>query len=108
MVISACGRTAATTHRNHAALAPQTAIIARHRPASGCRATGRTRRPGARRDRAGRRVWGTDWPYVAPPGPAPTARDHHTVLETWLPDPELRQRVLVDNPARLYGWTDNV
>jgi predicted TIM-barrel fold metal-dependent hydrolase len=53
-------------------------------------------------------VWGTDWPYVAPPGPTPTAADHHAVLDTWLLDPDLRQRVLVDNPARLYGWTDTV
>jgi 2-pyrone-4,6-dicarboxylate lactonase len=53
-------------------------------------------------------VWGTDWPYVAPPGPAPTPADHRAVLDAWLPDPELRRRVLVDNPARLYGWTDTV
>jgi predicted TIM-barrel fold metal-dependent hydrolase len=53
-------------------------------------------------------VWGTDWPYVAPPGPAPTPTDHRAVLDAWLPDAELRRRVLVDNPARLYGWTDNV
>jgi 2-pyrone-4,6-dicarboxylate lactonase len=53
-------------------------------------------------------VWGTDWPYVAPPGPVPGPADHRSVLDTWLPDPELRRRVLVDNPARLYGWTDTV
>lgn len=49
-------------------------------------------------------VWGSDWPYVAPPGPVPTADDHRAVLDAWLPDPELRRRVLVDNPRRLYGW----
>jgi predicted TIM-barrel fold metal-dependent hydrolase len=49
-------------------------------------------------------VWGTDWPYVNPPGPAPTPAEHQTVLDTWLPDPDSRQRVLVDNPARLYQW----
>jgi 2-pyrone-4,6-dicarboxylate lactonase len=53
-------------------------------------------------------VWGTDWPYVAPPGPAPTPADHRAVLATWLPDADLRRRVLVDNPARLYGWADTV
>ncbi|TQM15850.1 amidohydrolase family protein [Pseudonocardia kunmingensis] len=53
-------------------------------------------------------VWGTDWPYVAPPGPVPTPADHRAVLADWLPDAELRRRVLVDNPARLYGWADNV
>lgn len=55
-----------------------------------------------------RAVWGTDWPYVAPPGPVPTPSDHRAVLDAWLPDADLRQRVLVDNPARLYGWTDTV
>lgn len=49
-------------------------------------------------------VWGSDWPYVAPPGPRPTADDHRSVLEAWLPDDELRRRVLITNPAVLYGW----
>lgn len=53
-------------------------------------------------------VWGTDWPYVAPPGPAPTPADHRAVLDAWLPGAELRRRVVVDNPARLYDWPDNV
>ena len=48
-------------------------------------------------------VWGSDWPYVAAPGPVPTADDHRAVLDTWLPDPDVRRRVLVDNPRRLYG-----
>ncbi|HEX6445316.1 MAG TPA: amidohydrolase family protein [Streptosporangiales bacterium] len=50
-----------------------------------------------------RLVWGSDWPYVACPGPRPTDADHAAVLDTWLPDPALRHRVLVKNPARLYG-----
>jgi predicted TIM-barrel fold metal-dependent hydrolase len=49
-------------------------------------------------------VWGTDWPYVNPPGPAPTPADHRAVLDNWLPDPGIRHRVLVDNPAVLYQW----
>lgn len=48
-------------------------------------------------------VWGSDWPYVACPGPRPTDADHAAVLDMWLPDPELRHRVLVTNPANLYG-----
>ena len=48
-------------------------------------------------------VWGSDWPYVAAPGPVPTPEDHRAVLDTWLPDPDVRRRVLVDNPRRLYG-----
>lgn len=49
-------------------------------------------------------VWGTDWPYVAPPGPVPTRADHRAVLDAWLPDHDLRRQVLVDNPVRLYRW----
>jgi predicted TIM-barrel fold metal-dependent hydrolase len=52
-----------------------------------------------------RLVWGSDWPYVRPPGPAPTESDHLTVLDRWLPDAALRERVLVKNAAALYGWT---
>lgn len=51
-----------------------------------------------------RTVWGSDWPYVACPGPRPTDTDHAAVLDLWLPDPEVRHRVLVANPARLYGF----
>lgn len=50
-----------------------------------------------------RLVWGSDWPYVACPGPRPTDADHAAVLDLWLPDPETRRQVLVTNPARLYG-----
>jgi 2-pyrone-4,6-dicarboxylate lactonase len=49
-------------------------------------------------------VWGSDWPYVAPPGPAPTSDDHAAVLDTWLPGADIRRQVLVDNPQALYGW----
>ncbi|WP_232667250.1 amidohydrolase family protein [Pseudonocardia sp. TRM90224] len=50
-------------------------------------------------------VWGSDWPYVAPPGPRPTLADHESVLARWLPEPDVRERVLATNPALLYGWT---
>lgn len=52
-----------------------------------------------------RLVWGSDWPYVAPPGPRPTTADHTAVLEAWLPDDDARERVLDANPAVLYSWT---
>lgn len=51
-----------------------------------------------------RLLWGTDWPHVAPPGPVPTREDLAEVIDLWLPDPELRQRVLADNPATLYDF----
>lgn len=50
-------------------------------------------------------VWGSDWPYVAPPGPVPATEDLRQVLELWLPDERLRRQVLVDNPARLYDFS---
>jgi hypothetical protein len=30
--------------------------------------------------------------------------DHGTVLQAWLPDDDLRERVLITNPAVLYRW----
>ena len=49
-------------------------------------------------------VWGSDWPhinYFQPPVPNDGLLLNR--LARWLPDPELRRRVLVDNPARLYA-----
>jgi 2-pyrone-4,6-dicarboxylate lactonase len=50
-----------------------------------------------------RLVWGSDWPYlgVAPPFADTELRDQFLV---WTADPALRRQVLVDNPARLYGF----
>ena len=51
-----------------------------------------------------RMVWGSDWPH-------PTERDHKPddavlfdLLTDWAPDAALGKRVLVDNPAALYGF----
>jgi predicted TIM-barrel fold metal-dependent hydrolase len=61
-------------------------------------------------------VWGTDWPHpdgVVPPGRKPTdvtpllqIDDGRLLnqLPVWAPDPEIREQILVDNPARLYGF----
>lgn len=49
-------------------------------------------------------VWGSDWPhinYFTPPVPNDGLLLNR--LARWLPDPQLRQRVLVDNPGRLYA-----
>jgi len=51
-----------------------------------------------------RLVWGTDWPHVATWGAMPNDGDLLDVLADWVPDAVLRQRILVDNPARLYGF----
>jgi predicted TIM-barrel fold metal-dependent hydrolase len=61
-------------------------------------------------------LWGTNWPHpnsVTPPGRKPTELtplwqvDDGLVLNllpVWAPDPAIRKKILVDNPARLYGF----
>jgi predicted TIM-barrel fold metal-dependent hydrolase len=61
-------------------------------------------------------IWGTDWPHpdsVTPPGRKPTEvtpmfqiDDGRLLnqLPVWAPDPAIRKKILVDNPARLYGF----
>ena len=52
----------------------------------------------------GRVVWGTDWPHVTLKGPMPNDGDLCDLLAAWVPDEAARHRVLVDNPAKLYGF----
>jgi predicted TIM-barrel fold metal-dependent hydrolase len=52
-----------------------------------------------------RLVWGTDWPHPEPPGPAPHHADLLAALWDWCRDEALYRKVLVDNPARLYGFS---
>ena len=49
-------------------------------------------------------VWGTDWPHPAVSVPIPRDGDLMDLLPIWIPDAETRRRVLVENPARLYGF----
>jgi 2-pyrone-4,6-dicarboxylate lactonase len=49
-------------------------------------------------------VWGTDWPHVMVQGAMPNDGDLCDLLAAWIPDAQLRRRVLVDNPAMLYGF----
>jgi predicted TIM-barrel fold metal-dependent hydrolase len=61
-------------------------------------------------------LWGTDWPHpnsVTPPGRKPTEvtplfqiDDGRLLnqLPVWAPSAALRKKILVDNPARLYGF----
>jgi predicted TIM-barrel fold metal-dependent hydrolase len=48
-------------------------------------------------------VWGTDWPH---PGmdPVPDAGKLFDQFCGWVPDAATRDRILVDNPATLYGF----
>jgi len=52
-----------------------------------------------------RLVWGTDWPHVFIKTAMPEDRQLLRLLEHWVPDREMRKRILVDQPARLYGFT---
>ncbi len=61
-------------------------------------------------------IWGTDWPHpdaVTPPGKKPTdvtpllqIDDGRLLnqLPVWTPDAAIRKKILVENPARLYGF----
>lgn len=49
-------------------------------------------------------VWGSDWPHVMVKTPMPNDGDLADMLTAWVPDEALRKGVLVDNPARLYGF----
>ncbi len=49
-------------------------------------------------------VWGTDWPHPAFGKPMPNDGDLLDLLVQWVPDEDVRHKILVDNPARLYGF----
>jgi predicted TIM-barrel fold metal-dependent hydrolase len=53
-------------------------------------------------------VWGTDWPHPSLRDPSEVPDDGHLLdaLGAWAPDDGTRRAVLVDNPARLYGFAD--
>jgi predicted TIM-barrel fold metal-dependent hydrolase len=51
-----------------------------------------------------RLVWGTDWLHVMLDTPMPNDGDLLDQLAAWVPDAATRNGILVDNPARLYGF----
>ncbi len=51
-----------------------------------------------------RLLWGSDWPHVMQVKPMPNDGDLLDLLARWVPDAPLRTRILVDNPAALYGF----
>jgi 2-pyrone-4,6-dicarboxylate lactonase len=57
-----------------------------------------------------RAIWGTDWPhpnYAHTTGRTmPNDCDLLELLYSFTPEPEIRRKVLVDNPARLLGFDD--
>ena len=54
--------------------------------------------------RPDRLVWGTDWPHTHITKPMFRTGETLEILGRWMPDAGLRKRVLVDNPATLYGF----
>lgn len=48
-------------------------------------------------------VWGTDWPHPQM-NPSPEAGVLLDQFFDWVPDAATRHKILVDNPARLYGF----
>ena len=48
-------------------------------------------------------IWGSDWPFLAATK-AIRYGDQLTALNSWLPDPKDRDRVLWSNPVRLFGF----
>jgi predicted TIM-barrel fold metal-dependent hydrolase len=60
-------------------------------------------------------LWGTDWPHPAPPiarkdssEPMPLFPMDDgrllNLLPMWAPDPAIRKKILVDNPAHLFRF----
>jgi predicted TIM-barrel fold metal-dependent hydrolase len=50
-----------------------------------------------------RLVWGSDWPHVTEPV-KPDDASLAALLARWVPDRAQRRRILIDNPAALYGF----
>lgn len=51
-------------------------------------------------------LWGSDWPHgnTFVPGRIPNDGDLLDLLAEFASEPDVRRRILVDNPARLYGF----
>jgi len=51
-------------------------------------------------------LWGSDWPHVAQ-NQTPNTGKLLNLLADWAPNSEIRDRILVSNPALLYGFPRN-
>lgn len=50
-------------------------------------------------------LWGTDWPHPRLERDMPDTGHLLDLFNAWTPDPALRHKILVENPARLYGFS---
>jgi 2-pyrone-4,6-dicarboxylate lactonase len=55
--------------------------------------------------RPDRLVWGSDWPFPNMSDQTPDLGQLVTLFGDWVTDADLRQRILVENPAHLYAFT---
>jgi predicted TIM-barrel fold metal-dependent hydrolase len=53
-----------------------------------------------------RLVWGGDWPHPRVEGEMPDVGHLFELFQDWTPDTVAQQRILVANPAKLYGFPD--
>jgi predicted TIM-barrel fold metal-dependent hydrolase len=54
--------------------------------------------------RPDRILWGSDWPHVMYKGNMPNTTELFDLLLDWVPDEKARTKILVDNPAALFGF----
>ncbi len=54
---------------------------------------------------ADRLVWGSNWPHPVHNREVPDDTDLLDVFDSWVGDADLRKRILVDNPQRLFGFS---
>ncbi len=52
-----------------------------------------------------RLIWGTNWPHPNCPVAMPNDGDLFDVLFGWIGDAAARHKILVDNPAKLFGFS---
>ncbi|WP_441244202.1 amidohydrolase family protein [Tardiphaga sp. 768_D3_N2_1] len=52
----------------------------------------------------GRCIWGSDWPHVANWDVMMGVSDLLDLLAEWVPDETVRNRILTDNPQKLFGF----
>ena len=53
---------------------------------------------------AGHLLWASDWPHTEQTHSTPSDADLVDLLQTWVPETATGDRILIDNPARLYGY----
>jgi predicted TIM-barrel fold metal-dependent hydrolase len=53
-----------------------------------------------------RLVWGGDWPHPRVEGEMPDAGHLFELFQQWTPDRATQHRILVTNPAKLYGFSN--